>query len=96
MAFQQPISHALREARSRFHNAAYQPATRAALVADLHTDTALQKHARDELARMQEVIASRGEMADHISTTTAQFLRSALAQVDAAPTGTVTIEQENP
>lgn len=93
MAFQQPVPRALLDARSRFHQAAYQPATRAAVIDDLKGDAALQKHARDELARMEEVIAARGAMADHISVTTAAFLRSALAQVDAAPTGTVTIEQ---
>jgi hypothetical protein len=84
-------------ARNQFHAAAYQPTSLLPqLVADLQADSVLLGLARDELVRLNEVIAARGAAADHISTTTQACLAEALRQVDAAGPSEIRVREFPP
>ena len=85
-----------REALKRFHQVAYQPSLRQEFVADLLSDPVLLDLARVALTRMADVIAARGSLADHVTTTTQACLVEALRQVDAAAPNDISIRQEAP
>jgi len=73
------------QARHRCHEAAFQPAKRAAFVAALQADAELRKFAEQELQRLADGQKHGLLDRDHVSKVTHDMLVAALRQAQAEP-----------